>query len=224
LTGVLAALRHAEATGQGQHIDLALLDTQVSWLANQAMNYLIGGNVPERKGSAHPNIVPYQVLPTRDGHFMLAVGNDAQFRRFCGVLGEPALADDVRYASNAARVANRSALIAQLSERLRAEPNAYWLSALEAQSVPCAPVNRIDEVFADTQVQARGLRFDLPHPLSGSVPQVANPLRFSATPIEYQQAPPLLGEHSVAVLRETLGLDDNAIRALIDAAVIGGTP
>lgn len=221
VAGVLAALRHAEATGIGQHIDLALLDTQVGWLANQAMNYLVGGSVPVRKGSAHPNIVPYQVLPTADGHLMLAVGNDAQFRRCCAVLGQPTLADDPHYANNAERVMHRDALIAVLSARLSTRSSAHWLARLSAESVPCAPVNRIDEVFADAQVQARGLRFELPHPQSGSVPQVANPLRFSATPIEYTQAPPLLGQHTAEVLRARLGLDEQRIAALAKAGVIG---
>lgn len=221
VAGVLAALRHAEATGIGQHIDLALLDTQVGWLANQAMNYLVGGSVPVRKGSAHPNIVPYQVLPTADGHLMLAVGNDAQFRRCCAVLGQPALADDPHYAKNAERVLHRDALIALLSARLCTQRSAHWLARFSAESVPCAPVNRIDEAFADPQVQARGLRFELPHPQSGSVPQVANPLRFSATPIEYAQAPPLLGQHTAEVLRARLGLDEQHIAELAKAGVIG---
>lgn len=221
VAGVLAALRHAEATGIGQHIDLALLDTQVGWLANQAMNYLVGGSVPVRKGSAHPNIVPYQVLPTADGHLMLAVGNDAQFRRCCAVLGQPALADDPHYVKNAERVLHRDALIALLSARLCTQRSAHWLARFSAESVPCAPVNRIDEAFADPQVQARGLRFELPHPQSGSVPQVANPLRFSATPIEYAQAPPLLGQHTAEVLRARLGLDEQRIAELAKAGVIG---
>jgi crotonobetainyl-CoA:carnitine CoA-transferase CaiB-like acyl-CoA transferase len=221
VAGVLAALRHAEATGIGQHIDLALFDTQVGWLANQAMNYLVGGSVPARHGSAHPNIVPYQVMPARDGHFMLAVGNDAQFRRLCAIAGRPELADDARFATNAARVAHRDALIAELTALLQRRDRADWLAALAEAAVPAAPVNAIDEVFADPQTIARGLRFDLPHPLSGSVPQVANPLRFSATPIEYRRAPPLLGEHASEVLRERLHLDDDRIRALIAAGVIG---
>ena len=221
-TGILAALRHAEATGVGQHIDLALLDTQVGWLANQAMNYLVGGTVPQRRGTAHPNIVPYQVMPAADGYFMLAVGNDGQFRRLCEIVGEPGLADDGRYATNAARVKHRDELIARLSGVLQTQPLAHWLDELEAQGVPCAPVNSIDQVFADPQVQARGMRIDLPHALGGSVPLVANPLRFSETPVEYTRAPPLLGADTRALLRERLGLDEGRIDELLAAGVVGG--
>lgn len=221
VSAILAALRHAERTGQGQHIDLALLDTQVAWLANQAMNHLVGGTVPGRQGTSHPNIVPYQVMPAADGHFMLAVGNDAQFARFCAVLDEPGLATDPAYATNAARVANREVLVPLLAERLARRPAAEWLAALEQATVPCAPVNRIDQVFADPQVQARGLRVDLPHPQAGSVPGVANPVRFSATPVRYGRAAPLLGEHSRQVLQDVLGLDEAEVARLRDAGVVG---
>ena len=220
-TGILAALRHAEATGVGQHIDLALLDTQVGWLANQALNYLVGGSLPQRRGTAHPNIVPYQVMPAADGHFMLAVGNDGQFQRLCEIIGEPALASDPRYASNAARVSHRDELIAHLSGMLQTRPVADWLGLLEAHGVPCAPVNRIDQVFADPQVQARGMRIGLPHALGADVPLVANPLHFSATPVQYTRAPPLLGADTRALLCERLGLDEARIEALLTAGVIG---
>jgi crotonobetainyl-CoA:carnitine CoA-transferase CaiB-like acyl-CoA transferase len=223
-SGILAALRHAQATGQGQHIDLALLDTQVGWLANQALNYLVGGQVPQRRGTAHPNIVPYQVMAAADGHFMLAVGNDGQFRKLCEILGEVALADDPRYTSNAARVAHRDALIAALGALLRAQPAAHWLARLEAAGVPCAPVNTLDQVFADPQVQHRGMHFDLPHASGGDVPQVANPLRFSATPVEYRRAPPLLGADTASVLRTELGLDTATIASLCGAGAIGPGP
>jgi len=220
VSGILAALRHAERSGEGQHLDLALLDVQVAFLANQASNHLIGGEVPERLGSAHPNIVPYQPMPAADGHFMLAVGNDAQFARLCEVIGQPALARDPDYASNAARVANRAALLPQLEAALRQQPRAYWLERLEAVAVPAAPVNRIDEVFADPQVQARGARVSLPHPRHGEVPGVANPLRFSATPVRYGAAAPELGEHSAQVLSEVLGLGAQDIAALAAAGVV----
>ncbi len=220
-TGILAALRHAEATGVGQHIDLALLDTQVGWLANQALNYLVGGQIPQRRGTAHPNIVPYQVMPAADGHFMLAVGNDGQFRRLCAIVGEPWLADQDRYATNAARVKHRDELIGRLSSVLQTQPLAHWLGELEAQGVPCAPVNSIDQVFADPQVTARGMRIELPHDSGGSVPLVANPLRFSATPVEYTRAPPLLGADTRALLRDRLGLDDARIEQLLAAGAIG---
>jgi formyl-CoA transferase len=220
VAGILAALRHAERTGQGQHLDLALYDTQVGWLANQAMNWLVGGVVPERRGTAHPNIVPYQVMPAADGHFMLAVGNDAQFRRCCDVVGLPGLADDPRFATNAARVAHRDALAPVLAERFRGRPAAEWLAALEAATVPCGPVSAIDEIFASPQAQARGLRVDLPHPLAGSVPQVASPLRLSATPVEYRAAPPLLGADTREVLAGRLGLDAAAIEGLAASGIV----
>ena len=224
VAGILAALRHADATGEGQQIDLALLDTQVGWLANQAMNHLVGGVVPGRQGTAHPNIVPYQVMPAADGHFMLAVGNDAQFRRCCAVVGRPEWADDPRFASNAARVAHRADLVPLLAAELRRRPAREWLDALARETVPCAPVNTIDQVFADPQVRARDMRIDLPHPLGGTVPMVGSPLKLSATPVEYRAAPPLLGADTRAVLREQLGLAEAQVDALAAQGVIGIAP
>lgn len=221
VAGILAALRHAERTGQGQHLDLALYDTQVGWLANQAMNWLVGAEVPSRRGTAHPNIVPYQVMPALGGYFMLAVGNDAQFRRCCEVIGLPGLADDPRFATNAARVRHREHLIPLLAERFRERPPAEWLGLLEAATVPCGPVHTIDQVFASAQAEARGLRIDLPHPLAGTVPQVASPLRLSATPVEYRSAPPLLGADTRAVLVERLGLPEARIAELAARGVLG---
>ncbi len=220
-TGILAALRHAEASGEGQQIDLALYDSQVGWLANQAMNYLVGGAAPQRQGTAHPNIVPYQVMPAGDGHFMLAVGNDGQFRRLVELIELPQLADDPRFANNAARVTHRDALLPLLRERLATRSVAHWLALLSAAGVPCAAVNDLAQVFADPQVAARGLRFDLPHELSGSVPMVANPLKFSCTPIEYDRPPPLLGADTREVLSQRLGLDETALAKLRRAGVIG---
>lgn len=224
VAGILAALRHADATGEGQQIDLALLDTQVGWLANQAMNYLVGGAVPGRQGTAHPNIVPYQVMPAADGHFMLAVGNDAQFRRCCAVVGRPEWADDPRFATNAARVAQRAELVPLLAAELRRRPAREWLDALSRETVPCAPVNTLDQVFDDPQVRARGMRVDLPHALGGTVPMVGSPLKLSATPVEYRAAPPLLGADTRAVLREHLGLADTQVEALAAQGVIGIAP
>ncbi len=221
-TAILAALRHAERTGVGQQIDLALLDTQVAWLANQASNYLVGGVVPTRQGTAHPNIVPYQVMPAADGYFMLAVGNDGQFARLCEVIGEPQLASDPRYATNNARVAHREELVPYLQQRLRTRPAAQWLEALEKAVVPANPVNRIDQVFDDPQVQARGLRIELPHAGGGSVPMVRNPLKFSATPLQYRQAAPVLGQHTREVLDEVLSIDDARLQALQAQGVVGG--
>ena len=217
---VLAALNHRHSSGAGQHIDLALLDVQVACLANQALNYLTTGVAPRRLGNAHPNIVPYQDFPTADGDFILTVGNDGQFRKFCAVAGHPEWAEDPRFASNAARVAHRGELIPLIRQATVFRTTAEWVGALEQAGVPCGPINDLAQVFSDPQVLARGLRVDLPHPLAGSVPGVASPLRLSATPVEYRHAPPLLGEHSEQVLRERLGLDGAAIAALRAQGVI----
>ena len=221
VAGVLAALRHAERTGEGQHIDLALFDTQVAALANQASNYRVSGEVPARHGTAHPNIVPYQVMPSADGWFMLAVGNDAQFRRLCLRLDQPEWADDLRFASNAQRVANRDALIALLRERLQRQPSAYWIEVLSNDGVPCGPVNDLAEVFASAQVEARGLRLDLMDADGQAVPLVANPLRFSATPVSYPHAPPELGGDTRAVLQSVLGQSEAQWAALKAKGVVG---
>lgn len=202
--GVLAALQHRHATGEGQHIDLALLDVQVAALANQTANYLIGGQVPRRMGNAHPNIVPYQDFPTADGDMIVAVGNDGQFARLAEALGHPEWAADARFATNAARVAHRALLIPLLRQATVMRTTRDWIDRLEAAGVPCGPINRLDEVFADPQVIARGLRVDLPHPVAGTVPGVANPIRLSASPVAYRSAPPLLGQHTDAVLRDWL--------------------
>ena len=202
--GILAALQHRERTGEGQHIDLALLDVQVAALANQAGNHLISGKVPSRMGNAHPNIVPYQDFPTADGDMILAIGNDGQFARFCEVAGHAEWAVDARFATNAARVANRAVLIPLLRQATVMRTTREWVEALESRAVPCGPINRIDEVFADPQVVARGLRVELPHPVAGMVPGVANPVRLSATPVVYRSAPPVLGQHTDEVLAEWL--------------------
>jgi len=202
---VLAALRHRDRTGEGQHIDMALLDVQVATLANQAANYLTSGEAPRRMGNAHPNIVPYQDFPTADGDMILAIGNDSQFTKFCAVAGRPELATDPRFANNPARVANRAVLIPLLRQATVMKTTTEWIAMLESAGVPCGPINRLPEVFADPQVIARGLRLDLPHPAFGSVPLVANPIRLSATPVQYRQAPPTLGEHTADVLQDWLG-------------------
>lgn len=203
--GILAALRHAERTGEGQHIDLALYDTQAAWLANQAMNWLVGGELPRRLGSAHPNIVPYQAFAAADGHLMLAVGNDTQFARCVAVLGCPELAADPRYARNADRVAHRAELLPILAERLVRQPVAHWLVAFEAATVPAGPVCTLDQVYASPQAEARRLVYQLPHPLAGRVPSVACPLNFSASPLAEGRAPPLLGADTADVLARWLG-------------------
>jgi len=202
---VQAALAERARSGLGQHIDLALLDVQVACLANQAANFLAGGVVPRRMGNAHPNIVPYQDFPTADGDMILAIGNDGQFAKFCAAAGHAEWAGDARFATNPQRVANRAVLIPLIRQATVQRPTREWIGLLEKAGVPCGPINRLDEVFADPQVVSRGLRFDLPHANAGSVPLVANPIRFSATPIEHRRAPPMLGEHTEDVLAEWLG-------------------
>ncbi|WP_137973785.1 CaiB/BaiF CoA-transferase family protein [Pseudomonas sp. F(2018)] len=218
--GVLAALSAREHSGQGQYIDVALLDVQVACLANQAMNYLATGSAPKRLGNAHPNIVPYQDFPTADGDFILAVGNDGQFRKFCEVAGLPALPDDPRFSTNKARVAHRTELIPLLRQATVFKTTAEWVALLEAAGVPCGPINDLAQVFADPQVQARGLRVDMANGMGSSTPQVASPLRLSTTPVDYRLAPPLLGEHTDALLQRLLGLDAEQIASLRAAAVI----
>lgn len=202
VSGILAALHHRNMTGQGQHIDLALLDTQVAWLANQNMNYLVGGAVPPRHGTAHPNIVPYQSFVAKDGEFMLAVGNDRQFRDCVTVAGQAELADDARFATNDKRVANREELLPIMAALFAKQDCDYWLAAFAQVKVPCGPINNLSEVFADEQVCHRQMQFDMPHPTCGSVPMVANPVRFSKTAVEYHKPPPTLGEDTERVLAE----------------------
>lgn len=218
--GVLAALAHRERTGEGQHIDTALLDVQVACLGNQALNYLTTGVAPKRMGNAHPNIVPYQDFPTADGDFILTIGNDGQFRKFCEVAGRPEWADDPRFASNKARVAYRAELIPLIRQVTVFRSTAEWVSALERAGVPCGPINDVAEVFDDPQVRHRGLRLEMPHAQAGSVPLVASPLRFSASPVSYRHAPPLLGEHSEVLLQQLLGLSAEQIATLRQAGVI----
>lgn len=218
--GVLAALNSREQSGVGQHVELALLDVQVACLANQAMNYLTTGVAPKRMGNAHPNIVPYQDFPTADGDIILTIGNDGQFRKFAEAAGHPEWASDDRFASNKARVAHRKELIPLIRQVTVFRTTAEWVALLEQAGVPCGPINDLAQVFADPQVQARGLRLDLPHPLAGSVPQVASPIRLSETPVEYRKAPPVLGEHSEAILQELLGLGFDKILSLRQAGVI----
>ncbi len=203
--GILAALRHRERTGRGDHIDMALLDVQVAVLANQAMNFLTTGVSPARLGNAHPNIVPYQAFPTSDGHFILAVGNDTQFRRFCETAGCPALADDERFATNPLRVANREALVALIEVETRLRSTRQWIADLEPAGVPCGPINDLEAVFADEQVRHRGLRLDLPHAVAGTVPSVACPIRFLDASLNTENGPPALGEHTREVLGNLIG-------------------
>ena len=197
---ILAALRHRDATGQGQVIDMALLDTQVAMLANLGANYLATGVPPARMGNAHQNIVPYQVFEVADGHLILAVGNDSQFAKFCAVAGQPALALDPLYARNADRVRHRDTLVPLLAALLKQRCKTDWLVALEAAKVPCGAINNLEEVFADPQVVERHMVVDMPHPLVDSIRLVASPINLSATPVQYLRAPPMLGQHTDEVL------------------------
>lgn len=203
---ILAALFQRQRTGMGAYIDLALLDVQVGVLANQALNYLSSGEVPQRLGNAHPNIVPYQAFATQDGHLILAVGNDAQFQRFCEVAACPELAKDERFLTNAKRVEHRESLVPLLMPVLKQRSTAEWLSALEKVGVPCGPINALNQVFADPQVQHRQLAIQLPHPEAGQVSLVSNPIRFDNEALNAETAPPLLGEHTQQVLTDLLGL------------------
>jgi crotonobetainyl-CoA:carnitine CoA-transferase CaiB-like acyl-CoA transferase len=217
---VLSALYERQASGKGQYIDMALLDTQIAWLANQNANYLIGGDVPVRMGNAHPNIVPYQSFPTADGDLILAIGNDSQFFRFCKAAGIAELEHDPRFADNVARVAHRDACTAAIAAAVIKRTTAEWVALLEPLGIPCGPINRLDDVFAHPQVQHRELKVDVPHPLAGSVPLVANPIKFSRTPLRYDTPPPLLGQHTDEILRGLLHKSEAEIAALRDAGVI----
>jgi crotonobetainyl-CoA:carnitine CoA-transferase CaiB-like acyl-CoA transferase len=218
-TAVLAAIAHRERSGRGQHVDLALLDVQVAMLANQAESYLATGRPPRRLGNAHPSIVPYQAFSTRDGHLVVAVGNDAQFARFCDVAGRPELARDARFATNATRVEHRDALVEGLAPVLAARGTGEWIEAFEAAGVPCGPINDLAQVFEDPHVRERGLRVEVPHPRCGTVPVVASPIRLSETPVHHA-APPTLGQHTREVLVELLGMSDAEVEALRSRGVI----
>ncbi|KUZ78556.1 CoA-transferase [Burkholderia ubonensis] len=211
---VLAALAHRDRTGEGQYIDMALLDVQVALLANMNTNFLASGKPPVRWGNAHPNIVPYQTFQTSDGWIIVAVGNDGQFRKFVEAGGRPELADDERFATNPSRVRHRDTLVPILAEMVKARGKADWIGALEAAGVPCGPINELDEVFDNEQVVARGMQVSLPHPCGADVKLVRNPIRMSATPPDARTAPPLLGAQTEDVLRDMLGYDDVRIAAL----------
>ena len=218
---IQAALAHRDRTGEGQWIDTCLFDSAVAMMAVMNLKYLVTGKPPGRAGNAHQNIVPYQVFACADGHAILAVGNDSQFAKFCEAAHRRQWAVDERFAKNADRVRNRDVLVPLVAEVMRTRTQRAWLDALEPLGVPCGPINRLDQVFADPQLAARGLRMDLPHPLAGTVPQVGTPIKFSATTPAYERAPPLLGEHTAAVLRERLTLSDDAIAQLAARGVIG---
>ncbi|MFH7041098.1 CaiB/BaiF CoA transferase family protein [Paucibacter sp. JuS9] len=216
---ILAALRHRDATGQGQVIDMALLDTQLAMLANLGSNYLCTGKAPGRMGNAHQNIVPYQVFECSDGHLILAVGNDGQFAKFCEIAGRPDWAQDPRFARNADRVRNREVLVPEIAAAIKTRTRAEWLGALEAAKVPCGAINNLAEAFADPHVQAREMTVAMEHPLSDRLKLVASPIKLSATPVQYRHAPPLLGQHTAELLAE-LGLSEPEIRALSEKRVV----
>jgi formyl-CoA transferase len=211
---VLAALTHRDRTGQGQHIDMSLLDTQVAMLANVGSNYLNSGKRPKRWGNAHANIVPYQTFACADGHIIVAAGNDGQYQKFVQAGGRPELATDERFATNPLRVKNRDVLVPLLDAMVRERGRDEWIALLEAQGVPCGPINNLDEVFENEQVRARGMQIDLPHPAAGKVKLVRSPMKMSATPATSEMAPPLLGQHTDEVLAEVLGKSFDAIAAL----------
>ena len=222
VSAILAALHYRWQTGRGQYIDLALLDTQVAWLTYEGLNYLTSGVLPKRVGNEHPNIVPYKVMPASDGHFILAAGNDGQFRRFCEFADEPALADDPRFATNSQRSINRRALYDLLPEVTRRKTAVEWVEGLNARGVPAGPVNDLAQVFADPQVLARDMRQTMAYPGApgGQVELIGNPVKFSETPVDYRHAPPRMGEQNADILGELLGLRPEEVKALQEAGVV----
>ncbi len=222
VVAILAALRHRDATGRGQYIDMALLDTQVAWLSYVGQNYLTSGNVPRRFGNHHPNIMPYQVFGAADGLLILAVGNDAQFERFCDFCGRGEIAREPRFATNAQRLKHRDTLTPIIADLIAAHPIRYWVDGLTKVNVPCSPINAIDQVFADPQVKARELKIAMPHPAAGGAPinLIGSPIKMSETPVSYRRPPPTLGEHTDEVLSELLGFDEARISALRRRGVV----
>ena len=218
--GILAAMRHRDATGQGQRIDIGMLDTHVAWLANQGMNYLATGKNPERLGNQHPNIVPYQVFPTADGYMVLSIGNDPTWMKFCNAFGQESLLADPRFATNAARVENRQLVTDTLSPLLRSRATTDWVERLEALKIGCGPINTLEQVFADPQVVARGMVVEMDHASGERVKVIANPVRLSATPADYRSPPPTLGQHTEEVLSGLLGMPAAEVAALREKKVL----
>jgi crotonobetainyl-CoA:carnitine CoA-transferase CaiB-like acyl-CoA transferase len=218
--GILAALRHREASGQGQQIDIGMLDTHAAWLANQGMNYLATGENPPRLGNQHPNIVPYQVFATADGFVVLSIGNDPTFERFCKEFGLEQLLSDARFTTNAARVRNRELLTTMLTPLLRRETTHWWVTRLEVLNIGCGPINTLKDVFADPQIKARNVVREMAHSSGATVKVIANPIRLSETPADYRLPPPLLGEHTVEILRDRLGLGETELTKLREQKVI----
>jgi len=219
-SAILAALLERERSGKGQAVDMALLDVQVAMLANLSSAYFASGDVPRRMGNAHQAIVPYHVFRAADEFLVVAVGNDTQFAKFCDVLGTPQWARDPRFATNPGRVRHRDLMVSMIGERLATRRARDWLAELEPAGVPCGPINDLAQVFADPQVRHRGMEVRAPHPVAGEVRMVANPMRFSATPIRHDRAPPLLGEHTDEVLDAVLGMSAAQIASLRERGVI----
>lgn len=217
---ILASLYARERTGAGQRIDISLLDSQVAWLANVASNHLVSGQVPARYGNAHASVVPYQAFKARDHHFAFGVGNDGQWQKFCRAVGRPEWSQDERFATNAARVENREVLISLLADLFAQRDLDEWLTKLEEIGIPAAPINTIDRVFADPQVQARGMRVEVAHPTAGTLPLVGSPLNIPTTPAQVRHPPPLLGQHTGEILHQLLDYDDSTIRSLRQAGVV----
>jgi crotonobetainyl-CoA:carnitine CoA-transferase CaiB-like acyl-CoA transferase len=218
--GILAAVNHRNNTGQGQQIDIGMLDTHVAWLANQGMNYLATGENPPRLGNQHPNIAPYQEFPTKDGYIILAVGNDPTFERFCKAFGQEALLADPRFATNPIRVQNRQLVTDTLTPVMKSKTTAEWIDALEALKIGCGPINTLEQVFADPHVQAREMVVEMAHGSGETVKVIANPVKLSATPPSYRSAPPVLGEHTNAVLGDVLKMSAAEIAALKDKGIL----
>ncbi|NDG48426.1 MAG: CoA transferase [Rhodospirillales bacterium] len=218
--GILAALRHRDATGQGQQIDIGMLDTHVAWLANQGMNYLSTGENPPRLGNQHPNISPYQEFPTKDGYLILAVGNDPTFARFCENTGLAHLLTDERFATNPSRVANRDLVTATLTPVMKTLTTTEWVDKLEALKIGCGPINTLEQVFADPHVVAREMVVEMTHGSGEVVKVIANPVKMSATPADYRSAPPILGEHSEHVLCDILGMSAAEVVALRERGIV----
>jgi crotonobetainyl-CoA:carnitine CoA-transferase CaiB-like acyl-CoA transferase len=218
--GILAALRHRERTGQGQQIDIGMLDAHVAWLANQGMNFLATGEDQPRLGNQHPNIVPYQVFPTADGFIVLSIGNDPTFKRFCDSFDLSPLLEDERFATNAARVRNREFVTETLTPVLAQHATTWWVERLEALSIGCGPINRLSEVFADPHVQARGAVVEMSHGSGATVKVMANPVRLSATPPDYRMPPPMLGEHTEEVLQDLLGISAAEMAKLREKGIV----
>jgi crotonobetainyl-CoA:carnitine CoA-transferase CaiB-like acyl-CoA transferase len=218
--GVLAALRHRDATGQGQQIDIGMLDAHLAWLANQGMNYLATSENPQRLGNQHPNIVPYQVFPTADGHIVLSIGNDPTFKRFCEAFALDHLLEDARFATNAARVENRQLITDTLAPVMRGQTTGWWVARLEGLQIGCGPINRLSDVFADPHVAARGMVREMEHGSGKTVKVIANPVRMSETPPDYRIPPPLLGEHTEEVLQDRLAITPKIFAELRAKGVI----